>query len=253
MGKRVIMTTLACPCSLVLGGMPKIVSQTEKGVFSFTGSLIISIPKIGNLNTTANGTMDYYIDADMGSARIDFNMGGEQPTNTSYLLSGNEKRLYSYDSTARHGCSFMEFPALPEPAQYFGCAEKLLAGGKKFFQDIYTIKDEGKESKLGPVTLGGSYVLGLHIEKDGGIRKMDFGGSLDLLKIPAFVYGGGFNATTTSLAKPDATVFDVPAAWGECTKEKDPFSHMDDFSKTEQAWLKCLKSASSETLDVVLV
>jgi len=254
MGKRVIMaaTLVWCQCSLVLGAMPTIVSQTEKGVFSLTGALIISLPGIGKANSSTNGTMDYYIDVDLGSARLNIHRPNydhpEQMDEAAYLLAGKEKRLYSYDSDPEDGCSFMEFPDMPEPAQYFGCFQSLIASGKKSLEEIYTIKDKGKDSQLGPFTLGGEYDLGLHVDNDGGLRQSDFGGSLYLFKIPAFVYGGGFNATTTSLAKPDATVFDVPAAWGECTKDKDPSSHMDDFSETEQAWLKCLKSSSSDTI-----
>jgi len=246
-GKLLTVTTLACTCSLAFGSRPKIVSQTEKGVFTAIGKSFL-------FNDTITGTAESYIDVDLGSLRMDYSQSAD--AGMSYLLSGKLKRWYNYTTdNGRNLCNFFEFPSMPEPAQYFMCAENLLASGKKFFKDVYTIKDQVIVPKIfGPITFGGEEVADLHIDKDGGIRNVDFGGSLNILKVPFFFISGGFNATTTVLAKPDAAMFDVPTAWGECDKGKDPVSHMADFSKTEQAWMKCLLSASShDTPDIVLV
>lgn len=247
---------------LVAGSNPKIASQTEKGTFKFTGSLLISIPGVGDLNTTTNGTADFYIDTDSGSARLDIitaenELSGKPrpelsalraPETSSFLLAGKLKRLYSYNDD--DGCIFNEFPSMPAPAQVFGCFEKLLGSGKKFFKDVYTIKDESKEEKLGPLTLGGTYAFALHIAKDGGIREVDFGGSLDVLKLPVFVYGGGFNATTTALSSPDPVMFEVPASWGTCNRKPVCLAN---FTKTEQAWLKCFDASSGDEFSTLLV
>jgi len=269
-GKLFTVTTLACTCSLGFGSKPTIASQTETGVFTLIGTGSLGPFAFG---TIVNGSADFYIDADLGSARLDIRFvydnlrdavhplsgplrGLENTLNQSYLLSGKLKRLYSYSMpvNASESCHFVEFPSMPEPAQYFACVENLLASGKEVtLKDVYTINDPLKYN-LYNYTIPGEGVARLHIEKDGGIRSVDLGEAFEEGDDLAFSEVGGFNATTTLLAKPDATMFDVPTAWWECNESKDPFSHMAGFTKTEQAWLKCFQSASShDTLDIVLV
>jgi len=177
-GKLLTVTTLACTCSLAFGSKPTIVSQTEKGVFTATGSSLLF-----KETESVNGTAAYYIDVDLGSARLD--LTGDGASHASCLLSGKLKRWYTYISD--DGCHFVELPSMPEPAQFFVCVENLLASGKEFLKDVYTIKDHMIDTKLGPITFGGEDVAGLHIEKDGGIRNVDFGGSLNILKVPFFL------------------------------------------------------------------
>jgi hypothetical protein len=238
MRAAVISAVSALLCAGAAAGKVKLVSQSSStGAFEGGGGLSIPIPGIGR--ATVNGTASLHIDAEKGNIIFTAKPTWAKSA-AGGLFLGQAKRYYTY--TPDDGCSYLDMPNMVEPGQFMECAEGLLQKGKKFFKNVYTIEDRQTESKLGPFSIGGKGILGLHIDHDGGIRTVDLGGSVSLLGLPLLIFGGEWKAANTVLGSPDASVFEVPAAWGECQKMKeDPFQNMDNRTKTEKRWLACFQ------------
>jgi len=225
----------------------QLVSQSAKGPFTGSYGMSVNIPFLGKTNGTLNGTMTFNMDVATGSFRMDLlNLTDSddkkgKDKGGSMLLSAKAKRMYTrFNDDSPDACQFVELPSLPAPSQYVACAENLLQKGKKWFKkdSIYVVKDDTPDQKLGPITIGGSMDLAFQIDADGHIPKVDLAGQFSLLAFPLFIFGAEWSAAESSFGSPDARLFDIPAEWGECTKQEMNYTKL---TKVEQKWLKCVQ------------
>merc|ERR1712194_16065 len=111
------------------------------------------------MNSTTSGVMSFNMDVATGSFRIDANTtSSDDPKNPqveTVLFSGKAKRMYinTIDPSPRatQGCQFIELPSLSEPSKYVACVESLLQQDKKYFDDIYVVKDGVPKKRHGTV------------------------------------------------------------------------------------------------------
>jgi hypothetical protein len=249
------------------GSKVKLASQSATG--SFSGDYSQSF--WGNSTGHKWGQLSFQMDVDTGNVRIDleatektdepalFNKDKRviavKQRNTSVLLSSTLKKIYYVSSKAniegpgqgrREGptCKYLDLPNLPEPHQYVACAENLLARSRKWLKkDVYVVSSKVVEM-MGPMSSDMETAYTLTIGEDGAITEGKLNNRIHVARVRIADMGFEWKPSESSYGiwgpsgNPDASVFSIPAEWGECT-EGATASDLTELSKTAHKWLKC--------------